>query len=83
MIAGWSNRRQQQVIAHLLEKNRTLHAKLGDRRLRSTDCWTRAKRAEAMRGPVSETIMISRAECLASAHVFMPLGSSGLRISDS
>jgi len=31
MIAGWINRHQQQVIAYLLEENRTLHAKLGDR----------------------------------------------------
>jgi transposase InsO family protein len=37
MIAGWINRHQQQVIAYLLEENRTLHAKLGDRRIRFTD----------------------------------------------
>jgi transposase InsO family protein len=37
MIAGWINRYQQQVIAYLLEENRTLHAKLGDRRIRFTD----------------------------------------------
>lgn len=37
MIAGWINRQQQQVIAYLLEENRTLHAKLGDRRLHFTD----------------------------------------------
>jgi putative transposase len=37
MIAGWINRHQQQVIAYLLEENRTLHAKLGGRRIRFTD----------------------------------------------
>ncbi len=37
MIAGWINRYQQQVIAYLLEENRILHAKLGDRRIRFTD----------------------------------------------
>jgi hypothetical protein len=37
MIAGWINRHQQQVIAYLLEENRTLHAKLGSRRTRFTD----------------------------------------------
>jgi hypothetical protein len=36
MIAGWTHRHQQQVIAYLLEENRTLHAKLGDRRIRFT-----------------------------------------------
>jgi hypothetical protein len=33
-IAGWINRHQQQVIAYLLEENRTLHAKLGGKRIR-------------------------------------------------
>jgi len=37
MIAGWINRHQQQVIAYLLEENRTLHTKLGGQRLRFTD----------------------------------------------
>jgi putative transposase len=36
-IAGWINRHQQQVIAYLLEENRTLHAKLGGKRIRFTD----------------------------------------------
>lgn len=37
MINGWINRHQQRVIAYLLEENRTLHAKLGDRRIRCTN----------------------------------------------
>jgi putative transposase len=37
MIAGWLNRHQQQVIAYLLEENRTLHAKLGGKRIRFAD----------------------------------------------
>jgi hypothetical protein len=37
MIAGWINRQQQQVIAYLLEENRTLHAKLGGQRIRFTE----------------------------------------------
>jgi hypothetical protein len=37
MIAGWINRQQQQVIAYLLEENRTLHAKLGGQRTRFTE----------------------------------------------
>ena len=41
MIAGWINRHQQQVIAYLLEENRTFRAKLGDRRIRFTMTWSR------------------------------------------
>jgi hypothetical protein len=37
MIAGWINRHQPQVSAYLLEENRTLHVKLGGRRIRCTD----------------------------------------------
>jgi transposase InsO family protein len=37
MIAGWLNRHQQQVIDYLLEENRTLHTKLGGKRIRFTD----------------------------------------------
>jgi transposase InsO family protein len=37
MVAGWLQRHQQQVIAHLLEENRVLKAQLGGRRLRLTD----------------------------------------------
>jgi len=37
MVAGWINRHQQQVIDYLLEENRTLHAKLGGKRIRFTD----------------------------------------------
>jgi len=37
MSAGWINRHQQQVIDYLLEENRTLHAKLGGKRIRFTD----------------------------------------------
>ncbi|WP_143309185.1 hypothetical protein [Candidatus Entotheonella palauensis] len=37
MITGWINRHQQQVIAYLLEENRTRHAKLDGRRIRFTD----------------------------------------------
>jgi putative transposase len=37
MVAGWLQRHQQQVITYLLEENRVLKARLGDRRLRLTD----------------------------------------------
>jgi putative transposase len=37
MVAGWLQRRQQQVIAYLLAENRVLKAQLGGRRLRLTD----------------------------------------------
>jgi hypothetical protein len=37
MFAGWINRHQQQVIAYLLEEKRTLHAKVGGRRICCTD----------------------------------------------
>jgi transposase InsO family protein len=40
MVAGWINCHQQQVIAYLLEENRTLHAKLGGQRI----CFTEAER---------------------------------------
>jgi transposase InsO family protein len=50
MIAGWINRHQQQVIAYLLEENRTLHAKLGGRRIRFTD--TERRRLAALAFPI-------------------------------
>ncbi|WP_089943006.1 hypothetical protein [Candidatus Entotheonella palauensis] len=37
MIAEWLNRHQQQVVAYLLEENRTLHAMLAGKRIRFTD----------------------------------------------
>jgi hypothetical protein len=37
LLAGWVNRRQQQVIDYLLEENRVLREQLGGRRLRFTD----------------------------------------------
>jgi hypothetical protein len=37
MIAGWSNRHQQQAIAYPQEEIRILKAKLGDQRIRFTD----------------------------------------------
>jgi transposase InsO family protein len=36
-FAGWVNRRQQKVIAYLMEENRVLKQQLGGRRLRLTD----------------------------------------------
>jgi putative transposase len=36
-VAGWMNRRQQDVIEYLLEENRILREHVGDRRLRFTD----------------------------------------------
>jgi len=50
IVAGWINRHQQQVIAYLLEENRTLHAKLGTRRLRFTD--TERRRLAALAFPL-------------------------------
>jgi putative transposase len=47
MTAGWINRHQQQVIAYLLEENRTLHAKLGGKRIRFTDAERRSLAALA------------------------------------
>jgi hypothetical protein len=36
-VAGWVNRRQQDVIEYLQEENRILREHVGDRRLQSTD----------------------------------------------
>src|SRR5882672_8300051 len=36
-VAGWLNRRQQQVIEYLVEENRVLREQVGRRRLRFTD----------------------------------------------
>jgi hypothetical protein len=41
MLAGWLNRQQQDVIAYLIEENRTLRSQLGGRRLRLTDAQRR------------------------------------------
>jgi len=40
-VAGWANRRQQDVIEYLLEENRILREHVGDRRLRFTDAQRR------------------------------------------
>jgi len=36
-LSGWFDHQQQDVIAYLIEENRTLRAQLGGRRLRVTD----------------------------------------------
>jgi transposase InsO family protein len=48
MIAGGINRHQQHVIAYLLEEIRTLHAKLGSRRIHFTDAERRRLAALAL-----------------------------------
>jgi hypothetical protein len=68
MIAGWINRHQQQVIAYLLEENRTLHAKLGGRRIRFTDAERR--RLAALAFPLGRKRLKSFAKCLAK-NIFM------------
>jgi hypothetical protein len=40
-VAGWVNRRQQNVIEYLLEENRILREHVGDRSLRFTDAQRR------------------------------------------
>ena len=37
MMAGWMNRKQQDIIAYLQEENRVLREQLGGKRLRFTD----------------------------------------------
>ena len=60
MIAGWINRhQQQQVIAYLLEENRTLHAKLGGQRIRFTDAERR--RLAALAFPIGRKRLTSLA----------------------
>jgi len=51
MLAGWIQRRQQQVISYLIEENRILKAQLGNRRLRLTD--TDRRRLAALAHPLS------------------------------
>ena len=46
-LAGWLNHQQQEVIAYLVEENRTLQAQLGGRRPRLTD---EQRRRLAVRG---------------------------------
>ena len=46
-LSGWLNHQQQEVIAYLVEENRTLRSQLGDRRLRLTD---EQRRRLAVRG---------------------------------
>jgi putative transposase len=50
MVAGWLQRHQQQVITYLLEENRVLKARLGDRRLRLTD--TERRRLATLAHPI-------------------------------
>jgi transposase InsO family protein len=47
MIAGWMNRKQQDVIAYLQEENRVLREQLGGKRLRFTDAQRRRLAAKA------------------------------------
>ncbi len=47
MMAGWMNRRQQDVIAYLQEENRVLREQLGGKRLRFTDDQRRRLAAKA------------------------------------
>jgi hypothetical protein len=61
MIAGWLNRHQQQVIAYLLKENRTLHAKLGGKRIRFTD--TERRRLAALAFPMGRKRLKSLATC--------------------
>lgn len=68
MIARWINRHQQQVIAYLLEENRTLHAKLGDRRIRFTDAERR--RLAALAFPIGRKRLKSLAT-LATPDILM------------
>ena len=36
-VAGWINRREQQVIEYLIEENRVLREQIGKRRMRFSD----------------------------------------------
>ncbi len=46
-VFGWVNRRQQDVIAYLVEENRVLKEQLQDRKLRLTDAQRRRLAAKA------------------------------------
>ena len=48
-ISGWVNRRQQDMIAYLVEENRVLKEQLNGRRLRLTDEQRRRLAAKAKR----------------------------------
>jgi transposase InsO family protein len=50
MVAGWIQRHQQKTITYLIEENRLLKAKLGNRRLRLTD--TERRRLAALAHPL-------------------------------
>jgi putative transposase len=64
MMAGWMNRRQQDVIAYLQEENRVLREQLGGKRLRFTDDQRRRLAAKAK--------SIGRARLLAFASIAQP-----------
>ena len=46
-IAGWLNQRQQRVIEYLIEENRVLREKMGNRRMRFSDNQRRRLAAKA------------------------------------
>jgi putative transposase len=48
-LAGWVNRRQQEVIDYLVEENRVLRQQLGGRRVRLNDDHRRRWAAKAQR----------------------------------
>src|SRR5262245_24269758 len=48
-LAGWVNRHQQEIIQYLVEENRVLREKLGERRVRLTDDQRRRLAAKGQR----------------------------------
>ncbi len=64
MMAGWMNRRQQDVIAYIQEEHRVLREQLGGKRLRFTDDQRRRLAAKAK--------SIGRQRLLAFASIAQP-----------
>src|SRR5262245_18103812 len=70
-VAGWLNRRQQQVIEYLVEENRVLRAQIGRHRLRFTDdqrCRLAAKAKKLGRKVLEQVATIVTPETLLAWH---------------
>ncbi len=70
-IAGWMSRHQQEVIAYLVEENRTLREEMGNRRLRFNDDQRRRLAAKAKtlgRKTLEQVATIAAPETLLRSH---------------
>jgi hypothetical protein len=71
VLTGWLDRREREVVAHLIEENRLLRRQLGGRRLRLTDddhCRLAARAYRVGRAALREIATIATPDTLLRWH---------------